>query len=270
MSTLLIVILSVLITQSQVGWKLLAPGMDMKEIIAKKPSIEGDSKITIVRIDPDKWQLVFIGRSTTNDSFGKTAKEWCESYNLTAAINAGMFNEDNWTHTGYLKFKDHINSSVKNSYQSVMAFDPINNNKLPQFQIYDLDGGNSIQNISKEYNLVIQNLRLIKKPGVNVWKQQDRIWSEAALGEDNKGRILLIYSTSPFSMYDLNKELLNSGIGIVAAQHLEGGPEAQLYLKVGGVEIEVAGNYETSYLEGGDNVAIWPIPNIIGIRPRQE
>lgn len=269
MSTLVLFLLSAIIGYSQAGWKQLAPGLDIKEIVAKKTSIEGNSKITVVRIDPDHWELIFIGRSTTKDIFCKTAREWCESYNLTAAINAGMFNEDNWTHTGYLKYKDHINSSAKNSYQSVMAFDPINGKDLPKFQIYDLDAGATILNISKDYNLVIQNLRLIKKPGVNVWKQQDRIWSEAALGEDKKGRILFIFSTSPFSMYDLNKELLNSGIGIVAAQHLEGGPEAQLYLKAGGVEIEVSGGYETGYLEGGDNIAIWPIPNIIGVKQKK-
>jgi hypothetical protein len=37
---------------------------------------------------------------------------------------------------------------------------------------------------------------------------------------------------SPFSMYDLNEELLQSRIGIVAAQHLEGGPEIQLKMSI--------------------------------------
>ena len=36
------------------------------------------------------------------------------------------------------------------------------------------------------------------------------------------------------------------GLGLVAAQHLEGGPHAQLYVKVGAVEIEVVGRYGTS------------------------
>jgi exopolysaccharide biosynthesis protein len=266
----MLISLFLILSQAATGseWKQVAPGMDIAEITARKPSIEGDSRITVVRIDPNKWELVFIGRSTTKDLSGKTVREWCESHNLTAAINAGMFNEDNWTHTGYLKYKSHINNGSKNNYQSVMAYDPINGKDLPQFRIYDLDAGTSIQNISKDYNLVIQNLRLIKKPGINVWRQQDRIWSEAAIGEDTEGRILFIYSPSPFSMHDLNKELLNAGIGIIAAQHLEGGPEAQLYLKAGGVEIELAGNYETSYPEGGDDITIWPIPNIIGVKPR--
>ncbi|HEV2965243.1 MAG TPA: hypothetical protein VG649_25685, partial [Candidatus Angelobacter sp.] len=72
----------------------------------------------------------------------------------------------------------------------------------------------------------------------------------------------------PFSMHDLNRELLSSGIGLVAAQHLEGGPEAQLYLHVGKVEQEMFGSYETKFNPNDANPAAWPIPNVIGVRPR--
>lgn len=72
-------------------------------------------------------------------------------------------------------------------------------------------------------------------------------WSEAALGEDSAGRILFIFSRAPFSMHDLNQELLASDIGLVAAQHLEGGPEAQLYVHAGGVEMDLYGSFETSF-----------------------
>jgi hypothetical protein len=113
-------------------------------------------------------------------------------------------------------------------------------------------------------------LRLIKKPGTNQWSQQSRQWNEAALGEDDAGHILFIYSRSPFSMHDLNNELLAAGIGIVAAQHLEGGPEAQFYLHVGSFEMEMYGSYETSFRENDSNSsAAWPVPNILGLRPRR-
>jgi len=69
-------------------------------------------------------------------------------------------------------------------------------------------------------------------------------------------------------MHNLNKELLEAGIGIVAAQHLEGGPEAQIYVKSGSIEIDLNGSYETSYNEGDGNVISWPVPNILGVRPR--
>ncbi len=68
-------------------------------------------------------------------------------------------------------------------------------------------------------------------------------------------------------MHDLNNELLAAGIGIVAAQHLEGGPEAQLYLHVGSLEMEMYGSHETSFRENDSNSPAWPVPNILGLRP---
>jgi len=107
---------------------------------------------------------------------------------------------------------------------------------------------------------------LIKRPGENRWSQQDRSWSEAALGEDDQGRVLFIFCGSPYSMYDFNKLLLSLPIGVVSAQHLEGGPQAQLYLKHGETVVNMSGNYESGIVEGDDFT--WPIPNVIGIVPR--
>jgi len=69
-------------------------------------------------------------------------------------------------------------------------------------------------------------------------------------------------------MHDFNRALLALDIGVVAAQHLEGGPEAQLYVKVGDVKLEMFGTYETSYKKDDHLTASWVIPNVIGVRPR--
>lgn len=251
------------------GWKQLAPGMDLQNLTAKNQGTSVDSHITILRIDPDLWELVFMGISQTGETLGKTAHEWCKNYKLTAAINAGMYADNNKTHVGYLRSKDHVNNSHVNNYQSVIAFDSKKGKVIPPFRIFDLDeSGISMQSILNDYNSAIQNLRLIKKPGTNLWKQQTSEWCEAAIGEDKEGRILFVYSRSPLSMHDLNQELLASGIGIIAAQHLEGGFEAQFYLNQGDVEIDLFDSYDANSNEGKGNAEAWPIPNIIGIRPR--
>ena len=250
-------------------WKSIAPGMDYKYVAAKTPSPIGDSRIFILRVDPNLWQLEAVGISQTGESSGHTARDWSQRQKFSAAINAGMFATDFKTHLGYMGSASHVNSSRANSYQSVAAFDP-RNSRSPPFRIFDLDApGARFEDIQKDYASALQNLRLIKKPGSNQWSQQSRQWSEAALGEDDAGRILFIYSRSPFSMHDLNNELLAAGIGIVAAQHLEGGPEAQLYLHVGSFEMEMYGSYETSFRKNDSNSsAAWPVPNILGLRPR--
>jgi hypothetical protein len=250
------------------GWQSLAPGMELRYIKAGKPSIVGDSRIAVLRMDPNLWELEFAGISQTGEPIGHTAREWCEKRKFAAAINAGMFAGDIKTHLGYMRFRDHVNNGRANNYQSVAAFDA-RNEKLSRFRIFDLDApGVTLENILRDYSSAAQNLRLVKRPGSSQWGQQNREWSEAALGEDSEGRILFIYSRSPFSMHDLNQELLAAGIGLVAAQHLEGGPEAQLYVHVGSTQLEMFGSYETSFRQDDSNSAAWPVPNVLGVRPR--
>jgi hypothetical protein len=179
-----------------------------------------------------------------------------------------MYGTDHRTHVGYLRFREHLNNDNVNAYKSVAAFDP-RRDGLPHFRIFDLDSpGISIEMISQDYASLVQNLRLIKRPGQNRWSQQKKKWSEAALGEDESGRILFIFCRSPYTMHDLNNELLRLGIGLVAAQHLEGGPQAQLYIHAGDVEFEISGSHGTSSRENDDISVSWPIPNVLGVRPR--
>ena len=250
------------------SWRTLAPGLELGTFAAADSSGAGDSRITVLRIDPDAWDLEFVGMSRGGESTGRTAREWGKKYELAAAINAGMFATDYRTHVGYLRFREHVNSGGVNGYQSVAAFDP-RHDGLPRFQMFDLDEpGVTMDAIRRDYASAVQNLRLIKRSGQNRWSHDERKWSEAALGEDDAGRILFIFCRSPFSMHDLNRELLRIGIGVVCAQHLEGGPEAQLYVHAGEVELELWGSYETSFKENDGNDAPWPVPNVLGIRPR--
>ena len=130
--------------------------------------------------------------------------------------------------------------------------------------MYDTDE-TSMSDIIKNYNTVIQNLRLIKRPGENRWSQQEKKWSEVALGEDKNGNILFIFCRSPYTMHDFNNILLKLPIDIVCAQHLEGGPEASMYFNAGGLEIENFGSYETNFIENDNNNHAWAIPNVVGI-----
>ena len=71
-------------------------------------------------------------------------------------------------------------------------------------------------------------------------------------------------------MYEFNEILLSLPIDLQCAQHLEGGPEASLYLSHNGITIEKVGSYETDFNENDDNYAYWPIPNVLGIIKRNE
>jgi hypothetical protein len=248
------------------AWSGLAAGLDLGRFKASEYAPAGDSIVTVLRIDPKEWEFRLLAVSENIADEPRTAKEWCSVYGLTAAINAGMFNTDNRSHTGYMKCGNHTNNGTVNSYKSAAAFNPIQSDSTP-FHIFDLDTTN-LRAIRQGYSCIIQNLRLIDRQRTNRWSPQEKRWSEAALGEDSKGRMLFIYCRSPYSMHDFNQILLSLPIDLVCAQHLEGGPEAQLYVHYGKTELELFGSYESAVSEDDWNSEAWPIPNVIGIVKR--
>jgi hypothetical protein len=269
LAALLLALLAAPAPQPAVTGKMLEPGMELLWLKVKTPIPAGDSRIAVLRIDPAHWQLELVAQSRTGDKAGKSAREWAHKHGLVAAINAGMYGTDYKTHVGYMESRGHVDTKKVNDYQSVAAFDPRAGSKEPPFRIFDLDEpGVTVPSIRASYGSLIQNLRLVKKPGSNRWGPQKKRWSEAALGEDERGRILFLFCRSPLSMYDLSQELLAAGLGLVALQHLEGGPEAQLFIDAGGERLELFGSYETSFREDDSNARPWPVPNVLGVRRR--
>lgn len=252
--------------QAKTNWKTLAPGLELGIYDVQSEVMTGDASITILRIDPSKYDLKLLSMSETGESHGMSVKDWCSKYHCVAGINAGMFAQDNFTHIGFMRSGNHVNSSKVTSYKSVAAFSP-KEKGIPRFRIFDLDK-TEMSTIKKKYGCVVQNLRLLKRPGINCWSEQDKKWSEAALAEDKSGRVLFIFSRHPYSMHYFNRILLKLPIDIVCAQHLEGGPEAQMYINAGKTELEKVGSYETGFNEDVGNEKGWSIPNVIGVVKR--
>lgn len=241
----------------------LAEGIEMAEFPVPGRRISADTMLVVVRIDPTKYSFKLVGITNTKEREGLTTREWCEEYGLVGAVNAGMFHEDYRTHVGYMRAGDHVNSSKVNDYMSVAAFDPVRSGS-PAFRIFDLENV-SVGVIKEGYRSLVQNLRLIKRPGENRWSKQEKMWSEVALGEDEAGRMLWIFCRAPLTMYELNRLLLSLPIDLVCAQHLEGGPEAQLYLVAGETQLEMVGSFESGFHPSDENFRAWPVPIVIGI-----
>jgi uncharacterized protein YigE (DUF2233 family) len=246
-------------------WKKLEDGMELGIFQVNTESLFNHSEITVLRVNPNIWDIKLYSIKQFEYKSGISTKEWSQRHKLTAAINAGMHLPDMSTHVGYMQVGNTVQGKVVKSYQSLAAFSPQIKGALP-FRIFDLDAADvSFEQIKKDYAHLVQNLRLIKRPGENRWDKKNRRWNEAALGEDKEGRALLIYSSGLLNMHDFNEALLSLPIDIVAAQHLEGGREAQLYINHPNYTKELNNSIDPLYLSSNKNLGAWPIPNIIGI-----
>lgn len=244
-------------------WEALGPGLEFGQFTLADA---GPTPVPaqVLRIDPRRWELTLHGLPN-GASVGYTAREWSRRQGLVAAINAGMYQADYRTHSGFMSADGTVFSRGANGYLSAAAFEPVNPGD-PPFRLFDLDD-DPLPSVLKRYRRVVQNLRLIKRPGENRWSPQERRWSEAALGEDREGRALLIFCGTPLPLDRLIGALLALPLGLVAAQHLEGGTQAQLYIAAGGRTLELVGGHEEGFL-APEQHRPWPIPNALGVRAR--
>jgi hypothetical protein len=248
-----------------VNWKKVDTGLYIASIDSPLKSPIGDSKITILKINPRYYNFKLISAKEKNEP-NKTAKEWAKSRDLAAVINAGMFQKDFKTNVGFMKNYDFINSGRLNKYKAVTAF----NRKtpdVPEFQIIDLKCQD--WNILKtQYHSFVQGIRMIDCRQKNRWSPQEKKWSMVVIGMDKKGNALFIFTRSPYSVHNFINILLQLPLSIYNAMYLEGGPEASFYLNHKGIEMQRFGSYETGFnLDDGNN-SYWPIPNVIGIQKK--
>jgi len=248
------------------GWEALEDGLDWGGFEASSRSSRGDSIVHVLRIDPNRFDLVLLNQSAPDQSANKTARQWATENNLVGAINASMFQEDYRTSVALMKTGTHTNSARLSKDNAVLAFDPIADG-LPRVQIIDRTC-QDFSKLRKLYGSLVQNIRMISCTGQNVWAQQKKKWSTAAVGMDKKGRVLFIHCRSHYSTHDFINVLLSLPIGIKNAMYVEGGAEAQLYVSSGTRSFERVGSLETAFNEDSENALAWPVPNVIGVKRR--
>lgn len=248
------------------AWCSLAPGVDYR-LYDFAPAGAPKGQLHVVRIDSGKAELAF-GLSSREGTGPHTAADWARRGRFVATINAGMFDLDHRSNVGRLVDGAHVNREPWNEYRSVLAFGP------KGAALLDLDtpqGRASAERFERQ----VQNLRLIKGQGTQVWKPNGRAWSEAAVAQDAQGRILFLFSRAGAQMSAWNEAVLALDLGVQRAMHVEGGPEASLSLRpasgascptVPSGGLDLAGSYETGFTPHDDNRAQWELPNVLGVR----
>jgi hypothetical protein len=254
------------------AWRSIQKGVDYATVAPSSATPGKKYPLAIVRIDAAVAHLVFA-LASARDQKPRTAKEWCASVGLSVAINAGMFKDDHLANVGRLVTGAHENNARwSDAYQSALVFDP-SAPTLPAAVMLDLDDAGGRAQAS-HYRSVVQNLRLVRSTdgkGRSVWSEQPRKWSEAAIAFDDQGRVLFLFSRTPYSMIEFNRIVLGLPLGVVRAMHVEGGPEASLSIHGGGVDLDYFGSYETGFVNDDSNAEAWAIPNVLGVaRPNAD
>ncbi len=241
------------------AWQFLESGLDVALFDGPRTA-RGDGKITVVRIDPARFDLRLLNSSAPGEGALLTARAWAYRVGASAAINASMYQDDYRTSVSLMRTRLHVNQRRVSKDKAVLAFDPLVSGVAP-VRLVDRDC-EDLDLATRQYGTLVQSIRMISCDRRNVWSPSERRFSTAAIGLDGKGRVLFIHARTPWPVHELASALLALPIDLARAMYVEGGPEAQLYARGDGREIERVGGFEGAARTGAAGQA-WPVPNVI-------
>ena len=233
------------------NWQIISPGLEYGSFQLAVASEYGNSQVDVIRIDPAQYDFELL-LASENDQQNRKITDWVKDFKLTGAINAGMYQKDYSTGTGYLVNYQHKNNPYQHStYNMYFVCNP-KIDGLPEAQMIDREQPGASELIDK-YHSVLQCIRMMATGGKNVWTKKSQKWNEAALAQDTAGNILFIYCSSAYNMYDLVNLLKQLPLNLDKMMHLEGGPPAAIQVTTSDFDL----------LHPDDSTRI---PNIIGIK----
>lgn len=247
-------------------WVELTKGMEYREIDAPKKSFIGDSKISILRMDPQHFHFDLY-TATQYDSVPRDLHTWADTFDLLVAFNAGMYNLARPLQSrAYLKSGAHLNNGkLLENFNLMLALGPKPNSQRSNIEVLDLTCANWEQE-QQNFSGFAQGLRMIDCNGNAMnWQKKVQSCSMLVAAEDEKGWFYLIFTRSPYTHNQMIGFMTQMPYGLHDAIYLEGGPETSLLIDVNGHCIEKVGSWVSTTWERNDNNHFWRLPNIIGV-----
>lgn len=248
--------------QGGAQWLPLEPGLDFGEF-----RLEGaEFRLTALRIEPERFDFLLCACSA--DGQGPRALDaWARERDLVAAINASMYLPDGATSTGYMRGAGHINNPrLVERFGAFFVAGP-DSDGLPAAAIVDRDAPDWKERIA-QYDLVIQNYRMINADRRILWSPGGPLYSISAVAQDGAGRILFLHSRTPVEAYAFAQQLLHLPLDVRTVMYVEGGVQAGLLVRSHSLRRELGGVHAPSLLVTGNLKAL--LPNVLGVRRKSE
>ncbi|HET6557858.1 MAG TPA: hypothetical protein VFG54_11125 [Prolixibacteraceae bacterium] len=251
----------------EIPWTTLADGLQYAEVDAPEKSVVNDSKLTILKIDVQKFNFDFLTASEHGKRL-RTAEEWAKEFDKTIIINAGMYSYNRMhSNKGYMKNYNHLNNPEKSGYYNgILAMHP-KDKKKPPFEIIDITY-QDWEKVKTQYHSLCQGMRMIgeKGEGMEFAKRPNQSCSMILTAKDDAGNLYIVYTRSPYTHRAMIGFLQGMPFDIRTTVYLEGGPEASLYINTGDTVIAKFGSYVSNTCDNDDNDHFWKIPNVIALR----
>ncbi len=245
---------------AQISWKNIEQGLDFASYSLAK---QAGSELVILRFEPQYFTFV-LHSTGKNASYPKTLDQWASENSLVAAINASMYLPGGRS-TGYMRDGNYSNNDhIATKFGAFFVAQPKNSQDVTA-KIVEKNG-QKIENFLKDYQLVIQNYRLISAKREILWSVGGQKHSIAAVGQDGLGRILFLHCRPPIDAHTFATLLLRLPLDVRTVMYVEGGAQAGMVLRQNDKNLFWGGRHPADFFLGTMAVAL---PNVLGVQRKR-
>jgi uncharacterized protein YigE (DUF2233 family) len=213
--------------------------------------------VILLKVNPQI--LCFKVLAAPNGEKGHDAGEWREKTGALAVVNAGLFTPE----------KDYLGLLIKDGRKlSRLASRPAglfvaepDDPSLPKARVLDMQY-TALDTEHLPYRQAAQSIMLLDRFGNIRVRRTAHVANRTALAEDSSGNILVIITKGAHTLWEFANYLSKSGLDIREVMCMDGGPEAQLDIKVDDFSL-------TQYGSPSGNIELpWPsaaLPVALGI-----
>ncbi len=252
-----------------VKWKQIGKGVQFCETDAPLKSAIGDSKLTMLKIDPKQVEFELF-TATGMDSTSKPVNVWADTMNLNIVFNAGMYDlAKPLTSRGLLKSNDHHNQlTFKDGWNVMFAMNPLDPLNKRDAVVYDMQCI-PFDSIRDKYSSFAQGIRMLDCSGNPMNWKKNQSCSMLVCANDDQDNLIIIFNRSPFPQNHMIAFMKQFPTPLHNAIYMEGGPETSLYVHIGDFCLQKVGSYVSGTYARDTNETFWPLPNVIGIRVKK-
>ena len=248
---------------SRSGRVRVREGLEVLQVPTRELDAGADQGLlTLFYFDPRHFDLRLFTAAAHGEA--RPADRWLEEFGLIAVVNASMY-LPNQRSTGFMVDHERENNPALNPrFGGFLGFGTPDSTLSPWVFAGEDCPGFSLEEIRRDYPVVVQNYRLLDCRGEPFAWSDARAYSSAAIGRDRRGWLVFAHSGGPCRTGDFARWLAVPRFGLTDAHFVEGGPEASLMLRDSGQEFRVIGAWP-----GVRSPAFRDVPNVLGVVERE-
>jgi len=206
-------------------WRSLREGLEFTTLRGDPYCRRGSSEIALLRLDPTRVRLRAHHYSRESGGVPLTIVEWQRHTGATAVFNAGQYYPD-LSYMGLLVCDGvPVSPRLHPGFKAALVAAP--DGEGTGARVLDLEH-DPLDPGAPGWREVAQSFMLFDRDGNLRIRRSGLVANRTVVGQDGRGRLLVITSEGGYTLWDFAQLLREAPIGLTHAMAMDGGYEAEL------------------------------------------